>query len=100
VLVTEHKASPILSRSNFQTPTRVTQGRRFLLAAAHGIVKNHPFVDGSNRTGFLMGMTFLPLNGLRLTASESDATQTIVGLAAGEISEAMLAAWFEHNTIC
>lgn len=73
----------------------------FEMAASYtfGIVKNHPFVDGNKRTGFLVGAAFLQLNGFQLTASESDATQTIVGLAAGEISEAQLAAWFEGNTI-
>jgi len=47
-----------------------------------GIVKNHLFIDGNKRTGFLAGAAFLELNGFRLTASEPEATAIIVGLAA------------------
>jgi death on curing protein len=35
-----------------------------------GIVQNHPFVDGNKRTGFVVGVLFLELNGYRFTASE------------------------------
>ncbi|MFT5138764.1 MAG: death-on-curing protein [Rhodothermales bacterium] len=67
------------------------------LAAAYmaGIVKNHPFVDGNKRAGFLAGAAFLEPNGYRLTAPEIDATQIILGLASGQISEKQLAAWLE-----
>ena len=71
------------------------------LAAAYtvGIVRNHPFVDGNKRTGFLAGAAFLELNGDRLVAAEIDATRTVLGVAAGEISEAQLAEWFRANTL-
>ena len=35
-----------------------------------GIVRNHPFVDGNKRTGFVVGILFLELNGYRFVASE------------------------------
>jgi death-on-curing protein len=43
----------------------------FELAAAysHGLVKNHPFLDGNKRIGFMATYTFLGLNGYQLTAS-------------------------------
>ena len=31
---------------------------------AKGIVANHPFVDGNERTAFIVSVTFLSLNGL------------------------------------
>jgi len=70
------------------------------LAASYtyGIVKNHPFVDGNKRTGFLVGALFLELNGQLLIASEPEATRVIAGVAAGDISEASLAEWFRTNT--
>jgi death-on-curing protein len=70
------------------------------LAAAYttGIVQNHPFVDGNKRTGFVAGAAFLELNGLRLTATEPEATQIILGLAAGDVSESQLAAWFREKS--
>lgn len=59
------------------------------LAAIHtaGIVQNHPFVDGNKRTGFVVGVLFLELNGYRFTASEEAATHAIRQLAAGTIDE-------------
>lgn len=70
------------------------------LAAAYvvGMVKNHPFVDGNKRTGFLAGSIFLEINGLKLEANEPDATHTIMELAAGSLSEDDLAEWFRRNT--
>lgn len=52
-----------------------------------GIVQNHPFVDGNKRTGFVVGVLFLELNGYRFTASEADAAQAVLELAAGSIDE-------------
>ncbi|MCB1813266.1 MAG: type II toxin-antitoxin system death-on-curing family toxin [Candidatus Competibacteraceae bacterium] len=72
----------------------------FDLAAAYsfGLAKNHPFIDGNKRTAFLCGTLFLELNGLKFTATEPDAALTFEGLAAGTVSEADLAAWFELNS--
>lgn len=52
-----------------------------------GIVQNHPFVDGNKRTGFVIGVLFLELNGYRFTASEEAAAQAVLELAAGTIDE-------------
>ena len=70
------------------------------LAAAYtaGIVQNHPFVDGNKRTGFLAGAAFLELNGFRLTATEPEATRIIMDLAAGDVTELQLAAWFGEKS--
>jgi death-on-curing protein len=40
-------------------------------------IRNHPFIDGNKRTGFLVGVLFLEMNGFRFTATEEDATQAI-----------------------
>jgi death-on-curing protein len=70
------------------------------LAAAYkvGIVRNHPFVDGNKRTGFVTGILFVELNGRRFTASEPDATHAVLDLAVGEMSEGEFAAWLRDNT--
>jgi death-on-curing protein len=70
------------------------------LAAAYtlGIVKNHPFVDGNKRTGFLTGAAFLELNGEILAASEPEATQIILGVASGAVDQQQLADWYRDNT--
>ena len=67
-------------------------------AYAAGISANHPFVDGNKRTALVMSFAFLDVNGLEVTASQEEAYLTILGLAAGEISEVQLTLWFERNT--
>ena len=69
------------------------------LAAAYatGIVRNHPFIDGNKRVGFLIGVLFLEINGYRFNAREEDAAQAVVDLAAGVIDEILYAAWLEAN---
>ena len=52
-----------------------------------GIVQNHPFVDGNKRTGFVVGVLFLELNGYRFIASEEAAAQAVLELAAGRMDE-------------
>jgi death-on-curing family protein len=55
------------------------------LAAGYtfGIIRNHPFTDGNKRTGFVAGILFLELNGYRFTATEEDAAQAVLSVAAG-----------------
>ena len=69
------------------------------LATAYtaGIVRNHPFIDGNKRTGFVIGVLFLEMNGYRFTASEEDATQAVLGLAAGTLDETGFADWMRAN---
>jgi len=67
-------------------------------AYAHGIVKNHPFVDGNERSGLLAAMLFLEANGIRFSATEEDAFVQTLALAAGAIAAQDLAAWLERVT--
>jgi len=62
-----------------------------------GVVRNHPFVDGNKRTGFVVGVLFLELNGFKFKASEEDATQAVTSLAAGSLDEARFGAWLREN---
>jgi len=55
---------------------------------AAGIVRNHPFLDGNKRTGFVVGILFLEMNSYRFAASEEEAAQAVVALAAGNLDEA------------
>jgi death-on-curing protein len=69
------------------------------LAACYavGLAKNHPFVDGNKRAGFLALGLFLYLNGWRLQAPQAAATATMLAVAASEITEQELAAWIKTN---
>jgi death-on-curing protein len=72
----------------------------FELAASYGfgLVKNHSFIDGNKRIGFMVAVVFLQLNGWRLEASEVDATLRTLALAAGELSEAEFAEWLRAHS--
>lgn len=69
------------------------------MAAAYtaGIVRNHPFTDGNKRTGFLVGILFLELNGYRFVASEEDAAKAVIDLASGALSEAGYVAFLQAH---
>ena len=64
---------------------------------AFGIARNHPFVDGNKRTAAVVSETFLVLNGHVLTATDAELVITFVALAAGELSEEELTAWFRDH---
>lgn len=62
-----------------------------------GIVRNYPFVDGNMRTGFVMGILFLELDGYRFTAREEDAAQAVLGLASGNLDETGYSSFLRGN---
>jgi death on curing protein len=62
-----------------------------------GIVRNHPFVDGNKRTGFVIGVLFLELHGFDFKASEAHATQAVMALAAGTLDEPAYTAWLRES---
>jgi death-on-curing protein len=69
------------------------------LAAAYacGIVRNHPFVDGNKRTGWVVARLFLARNGYQLEFDPHDAVRTVEKLAAGIPSESQLRDWFRQR---
>lgn len=67
-------------------------------AYAYGIIRNHPFVDGNKRTGFLAAYVFLALNGWQLIASEADAVAAVFALAQREMEEAEFSKWLQQQT--
>ena len=71
------------------------------LAAAYGfgIARNHPFIDGNKRTALASMIVFLGLNGLDLDTPREEATAMILSLAAGEITEDLLAQWLADRVI-
>jgi death-on-curing protein len=61
---------------------------------ALAIARNHPFVDGNKRTGFLVAVVFLGLNGFAFDASNQTVVVMVQRLAAGHLSWPELEAWF------
>ncbi|TAT83266.1 type II toxin-antitoxin system death-on-curing family toxin [Rhizobium ruizarguesonis] len=61
----------------------------FILAAAYlyAIVRNHPFVDGNKRTGYLAAFTFLYINRYVINTDNAQVIAFVLEVAAGEIDE-------------
>ncbi|MEO8811791.1 MAG: type II toxin-antitoxin system death-on-curing family toxin [Caulobacteraceae bacterium] len=73
----------------------------FDLAAAYtsNVVKNHPFVDGNKRTGFVLGVLFLELNDHEFRADEASATEAVLALATVTLDDAGYAAFLRDNVV-
>ena len=67
-------------------------------ANAEALIRAHPFADGNKRSGFLVAVVFLGLNGFRFQASNEEVVLMICRLATGELPWADLQAWFETNS--
>ncbi len=69
------------------------------LAAAYafGLARNHAFVDGNKRIAFHAMMVFLRNNDIKFSPDPGHATEMILSLAAGEVSEESLTRWIRDN---
>lgn len=52
-------------------PTKEEKGARL----GYTLISNHAFVDGNKRIGMYVMLTFLEVNGIRLTCSNEDVVQ-------------------------
>lgn len=64
-----------------------------------GLVKNHPFIDGNKRIGAHAMLVFLALNGIELQYSQTELSDIILQLAAGEIDTEDLLYWILSHEI-
>ena len=60
---------------------------------AYGLAMNHPFNDGNKRIAMIASFAILEMNGMCMHASELDAYEVFMDLAAGRLTEAELAKW-------
>ena len=69
------------------------------LAAAYafGVARNPPFIDGNKRTAAVVSISFLFLNDRPVDIDQQDVVLTFLALAAGDLSEDDLAAWFRAH---
>ena len=64
-----------------------------------GLVKNHPFVDGNKRIGAHAMLVFLALNGIELQHSQTELSDVLLQLAAGEIEADALLQWILSHQV-
>lgn len=93
-LLSSALARPLQHHAYRKAPDHIA----FAAIYTFGIVRNHPFVDGNKRTGFLIGILFLELNGFHFQASQEDAAQAVLALASGQLDEAGYGAFLRANT--
>ncbi|MEO6598212.1 MAG: type II toxin-antitoxin system death-on-curing family toxin [Planctomycetota bacterium] len=65
---------------------------------AHGIAKNHPFVDGNKRVAFVVTRVFLGMNDVDFDPPEHEAVVMVEGLASGKVSLADFTAWVRKHS--
>ena len=66
---------------------------------AHGLARNHPFVDGNKRTAHVCYRVFIALNGCELVASDEDKYLAMLSLAEGTLSEDAFAQWLRARIV-
>ena len=73
----------------------------FDLAAAYGygITKNHPFIDGNKRTGFIFMALFLELNGYSFDAPEMEVVLMMERLATDLEDQESISIWLQEKSI-
>ena len=63
-----------------------------------GLIRNHAFIDGNKRIGAHAMLVFLSLNGIELTYTQSELSDIILAVAAGEQSFDDMVRWvIEHQ---
>jgi death-on-curing protein len=62
-----------------------------------GVAKAHAFIDGNQRIAFAVMVAFLKAHGRGLDATETEATDIMLKVAAGEIGEEELGRWLSQR---
>jgi death-on-curing protein len=68
-------------------------------AILESIVKNHPFVDGNKRTGFLAAAAMLLHSDYELTSSQDEAYNFVIEVASSQMNFETIVKWIEKHSI-
>jgi death-on-curing protein len=73
----------------------------FACAAAYiyGIAKNHGYRDANKRTGYVAGLTFLRMNGVRAQAPAQAVVDLMLDVATDQCDESHIADWLRRHTV-
>ena len=67
-------------------------------AIMESIVRNHPFVDGNKRTGYVLARLTLLNNGVDIDASQNEKYQLVMKIAENQIDFDEIVKWLDKNT--
>ena len=70
-------------------PTKEEKGARL----GYSLISNHAFFDGNKRIGMYTMLTFLEVNGIRLSCTEDEVASVGLSIAAGIMSYEQLSQW-------
>ena len=62
------------------------------------ILKNHPFIDGNKRTGYVLARLRLLQNGQDINASEQEKYDFVINIASGKMRFEEIASWLEKHS--
>ena len=71
----------------------------FVAAYGFGFARSHPFNDGNKRIAFMLMDLFARMNGQSIETSEEDVVITMLGLAAGSLTEDQLTDWVRERLV-
>ena len=74
-------------------PTLVEKAARL----GYSLVRNHSFSDGNKRIGILTMLTFLSVNGIEITWTDTEIVETGLALASGLMDYEALLAWLREH---
>ena len=70
-------------------PTKEEKGARL----GYALISNHAFVDGNKRIGIYVMMSFLEMNGIRLTCTDEEIVSVGLSVADGSLGYEALLQW-------
>ena len=62
-------------------------------AILESIVKNHPFIDGNKRTGYVLMRLLLLANGLDIVATQKEKYDLVIDIIAGKLDFEGIKGW-------
>lgn len=74
-------------------PTKEEKGARI----GYDLISNHAFVDGNKRIGMHIMLSFLELNGIKLSCTDADIVHAGLGVASGEMDYEQLLCWVKSH---
>ena len=78
-------------------PTKEEKGARL----GYSLISNHAFFDGNKRIGMYAMLTFLEVNGIKLSYSDDEGAAVGLSVAAGKMSYEQLLEWIlKHKANC
>lgn len=67
-------------------------------ALLESVLKNHPFIDGNKRTGYVLMRVFLLQHNIDISASQEEKYKFVIQVASSEYNFEEIFGWLHRNT--